>query len=58
MGWSIGGPVTTRRKSVPPMLREGTLPATLSRVLELLRSCFTAPTFACLRRDRVGRLYR
>ena len=27
------------------MLRDLTLPATLSRVLELLRSCFTAPTF-------------
>jgi hypothetical protein len=27
------------------MLREGTLPATLSRVLDPLRPCFTAPTF-------------
>ena len=27
------------------MLREVTLPVTLSRVLDPLRSCFTAPTF-------------
>jgi len=27
------------------MLRALTLPATLSRVLDPLRSCFTAPTF-------------
>ena len=27
------------------MLRDLTLPATLSRVLDPLRSCFTAPTF-------------
>ena len=33
------------RKNVPPMLRGLTLPGTLSRVLDVFRPCFTAPTF-------------